>query len=169
MSFSAKKQIHRHQLRPAPDRQVDLLCPDGGACDDEGFPVRLFKKPEICRIIRRSPKWIELRTRDSDFPSHLFRGARRFSLREIAFWWGEDWTRSWIQDTWSIEVVSVDERGFVDRPISKNELANLIRLSARWVELRTVADGLPAHSSRGQTWYHLGEVIDWADEMWGDP
>lgn len=167
MSFSAKKQIQEHKpLDPALDSPVDPLHPETWGFDNEGFPLWLLRTSEVSRFVGRSPKWIELRTKDAGFPSHLFKGARRFSLREIANWWGDDWARSWIDETQFDRGTLLDKRGFIARPLTKIELASLIGLSPRWVEMRTVDGRLPTHFSQGQLWYHLGEVVDWADETW---
>ena len=168
MSFSANTQVQRQEpLDPVLESPVDPSRPATWGTDHEGFPLRLLRTPEVSHVIGRSPRWIELRIKDAGFPSHLFKGARRFSLREIAIWWGDDWVKSWIDETPCYRGIALDKRGYVAGPLTKIELASLIGLSPRWVEMRTVDGQLPAHLSRGRIWYHLGEVVDWADEAWG--
>lgn len=165
MSFSATNPRSRLP-RAIDDFQSNGSLLDIAGVDEFGFPVRLLDKRELSELIGLSPRWVELRVKDSNFPRHLLKGASRYRLREVSEWWGGEWHPNWLGATKETNVVEVDESGFVKRPLTTRELAFLIGLSVRWVELRASDSGLPRFQARNQVRYLLREVVEWADQRW---
>lgn len=165
LSFPAR-QSGPHTSLPISRAYTGPIDPAAEEVDTHGFAIRLLNKVETAKVINRSPRWVELRIRDSGFPRHLLKGAPRFRLVEVANWLGDDWSRSWTRTHPQARIVEVDEQGYLKRPVSKLELASYIGLSPKWIALRMQDAELPRHLAHGQVWFQVREVVEWADERW---